>query len=324
MFSSKLSVAFLIVLLLLSISHCRGQQASLSKLKLPPVISDHMVLQNGQADPVWGSAVAGTPITVEFVDPQNKTLASAQAVTGADGKWLAKIPPLQTGATGEIHIRAGTEAPVVIHDVLVGEAWLCSGQSNMSYSFKAPNMHPDWFAQAQQEATDAQVPSVTMEAMAAPAHGRSARPTRSETVPPLPGISAWPLHDKLHCPVGLIVAACPGTPVESWMPRTALDNDPVGQAVEKRYDVVAAPFPTSPKLTGPLTPRGSRPTPRPSSRRKTKARVRKIPAIRPWSPGATPAGSNGSSPTASKAPSGSRPMVTWRPTMWANPRNTAT
>ncbi len=247
MFFSKLPAAFLIVLLLLPISHCRGQQASPSKLKLPPVMSDHMVLQNGQADAVWGSAVAGTSITVAFVDPQNKTLASAQAVAGADGKWLAKLPALQTGATGEIHVKAGTEAPIVIHDVLVGEAWLCSGQSNMSYTFKAPNMNPDKFAQAQQEATDARG---AIRYYGGDGRTGSWQIGTPDTIGNCSAV-AWyfgvALHDKLHCPIGLIIQAVGGTPVESWMPKTALDNDPIGQAVEKRYDVVAAPFPDQAK-----------------------------------------------------------------------------
>jgi sialate O-acetylesterase len=236
MSSLKRSLVLLSFVLTMAISSGHAQQPS--KLKVPLAFTDHMVLQNGVEDPVWGTALAGTMVKVDFLDAQNKNLASLQAVADSDGKWSVKLPPLTTGTTGELQIIAGTEAPVVVHDVVVGEAWLCSGQSNMGYTINSPNMPPEWVARAQQEATDAKGNIRFYD-------GKWEIGT-PDTVGRCSAV-AWnfavALHDKLHCPIGLLVEASPGTPVERWMPKAAVDATSVGPAIEKRYQDDAAKFP---------------------------------------------------------------------------------
>src|ERR1019366_614276 len=95
-------------------------------VKLPPVFSDHMVLQADFNVPVFGSAELGEQITVEF-NGQKKT-----ATTGKDGKWLARLDPLKAGGPFELKI-AGKNT-LVLKDVLVGEVWVAAGQSNMRFS----------------------------------------------------------------------------------------------------------------------------------------------------------------------------------------------
>ncbi len=97
-----------------------------SALRLPSVISDHMVLQAGKPVTLWGWAKAGEKITVEFAS-QTKT-----AKTGSDGRWQLTLEPLTASAASQA-LRVNH---AVIHDVIVGEVWLASGQSNMEMRIK--------------------------------------------------------------------------------------------------------------------------------------------------------------------------------------------
>ena len=103
-----------------------------AELKLPAIISDHMVLQQKQTNPIWGWDTPGTKVTVTF-DGQTK---SAEA--GADGKWTVKLDPVEANAQPQTITIEGTDKKE-IQDVLVGEVWMCSGQSNMGFT-----LHDDW------------------------------------------------------------------------------------------------------------------------------------------------------------------------------------
>jgi len=88
---------------------------------LPHIFGDHMVLQSGMADPVWGTASPGEKVEVKFAG-QDKT-----ATADATGRWEVKLDPLTASATaGEMTVSAPS-GTVTFTDVLVGETWLCSG-----------------------------------------------------------------------------------------------------------------------------------------------------------------------------------------------------
>ena len=93
-------------------------------ITLPPVISDHMVIQADTAAPIFGTAAPGEAITVEIKGQTQKTVADAS------GKWLVKLQPLAAGGPLELTV-SGTNT-ITVQDVLVGEVWLASGQSNMA------------------------------------------------------------------------------------------------------------------------------------------------------------------------------------------------
>lgn len=97
---------------------------SQAAVKLPPVISDHMVLQRDATTPIWGTAEPGEEISVSIAE-QTKT-----AKAGVDGRWQVKLDPLKV-ATGLTLMVKGTNN-LEINDVLVGDVWLGSGQSNMA------------------------------------------------------------------------------------------------------------------------------------------------------------------------------------------------
>ena len=95
--------------------------AAQASVKPASIFGDHMVLQRGMPLPVWGTADPGERVTVSFAG-QTRT-----APAGPDGKWMVRLNPLRASAAP----RSLTIGQVEITDVLVGEVWLCSGQSNM-------------------------------------------------------------------------------------------------------------------------------------------------------------------------------------------------
>src|ERR1044071_1664081 len=103
-----------------------------AELKLPAIIGDHMVLQQKQANPIWGWDTPGTKITVTFAGQ------TQSATAGSDGKWSVKLPAVPANATPQtLTIAASSKRE--IQDVLVGEVWMCSGQSNMGFK-----LNQDW------------------------------------------------------------------------------------------------------------------------------------------------------------------------------------
>ncbi len=100
------------------------------ELQAAHIFNDHMVLQREQAVPIWGVSSPGEHITVNFAGQTKSTLA------GADGKWMVKLDPLEASTKGRNMTISG-KTEVIISDILVGEVWICSGQSNMQFRVNA-------------------------------------------------------------------------------------------------------------------------------------------------------------------------------------------
>ncbi|PYS64869.1 MAG: sialate O-acetylesterase, partial [Acidobacteria bacterium] len=98
-----------------------GARANVS---LPDVISEGMVLQQGQAIPIWGKADPGEVVTVHFAGQSKKTIAAM------DGTWRVKLDPMRANATPATMIISGKNT-IELKNILIGEVWLVSGQSNM-------------------------------------------------------------------------------------------------------------------------------------------------------------------------------------------------
>lgn len=183
-----------------------GCGLSSAAMQLPPVFSDHMVLQAGRQVPVWGQASPGEKVEVS-TGGQTKA-----AVAGNDGKWLVQLDPLQSGEELTLHIKGGDGAEITISDVLAGEVWLCSGQSNMALPVaKAKD--------AAGEAAAADWPKIRM-----------FQPNKKWVVcsPQTAGaFSATAyyfgreIHQKTGSPVGLLNVSSGGTPIELWTSREA-------------------------------------------------------------------------------------------------------
>ena len=102
-----------------------GGLASLNAaIRLPAIFGDHMVVQRSRPVAVWGWADLGETVTVALAGQ------SATAEAGPDGKWQARLGPLVASGTAQDMTVTGTSR-IVLHDVLIGDVWVCSGQSNM-------------------------------------------------------------------------------------------------------------------------------------------------------------------------------------------------
>ena len=107
-----------------------GSAPAEADVSLPRVFGDHMVLQQGMPLKVWGKAEPGEQVTVSLAGQQ------ASAAADGQGRWRVEIQPLQAGG-GPLTLTAAGKNTVTVNDVLVGEVWVCSGQSNMEWSVNA-------------------------------------------------------------------------------------------------------------------------------------------------------------------------------------------
>jgi sialate O-acetylesterase len=181
-------------------------------VRLPAVFSDHMVLQQGALVPVWGWAAAGEEVTVSIAGQAKKASANAE------GKWSLKLDPLAAG--GPLTLTVQGANMLAVKDVLVGEVWLGSGQSNMAMTVnRALNF--------EEEKSAAHLPQVRMFTVARGASAKAKDDCQGSWVvctPETVGLFSATayffgreLHKTLGTPVGLINSSVGGTPIESWI-----------------------------------------------------------------------------------------------------------
>jgi sialate O-acetylesterase len=219
-----------VAVLLLCVSLLRAEQPAAQALKVPAIIGSNMVLQRDVPVPIWGFAPAGEQVSVKF---QGQT---KQATTDAGGKWMVKLDPLKPGEPSEMTIAGKTT--VSLQNVLVGEVWLCSGQSNMEWTLRN-SQHAEKFS------AEAQYPSIRLFTVK--------KRNTDEPVSELEGkwVECTPeqalnfsavgfhfgreLHQTLGVPVGLINSSWGGTPVEAWTARRFLEKDPEQRRLLDEY-----------------------------------------------------------------------------------------
>lgn len=184
------------------------------------LFTDHAVLQRDRDVPVWGTARPGEAITVTFADHEAKTTA------GNDGRWMVKLPPMKASAEGRTLIIAG-DYTIQIKDVLVGEVWLASGQSNMQWSVK-DSTHPQ---ETISGATDANLRLYTVPRRGAEAPESDPQgnwdPCSPDVIPGFSAVAyafAKDLRKALDVPVGIISTNYGGTPAEAWTSRAKLES----------------------------------------------------------------------------------------------------
>ncbi|RAK69335.1 sialate O-acetylesterase [Hymenobacter edaphi] len=198
--------------------------AAHAAVRLPRLISDGMVLQRGAAVPVWGWADRGEAVTLSF---QGKTY---RATAGQDGKWHVQLPALKPGGPYSMSIKASNQLEV--KDILVGDVWLCSGQSNMELPMaRVKDKYPEVIAQSA-NAQIRQFDAPTRYSFRGPAadlpSGRwtAADPKSVLQFTAVGYFFARELHARYKVPIGLIRAAVGGSPAESWLSAEALKAFP--------------------------------------------------------------------------------------------------
>lgn len=211
-----------------------------AEVKLASVFSDHAVLQRDAAVPVWGTARRGEKITVTF---RGQTLATK---ADRDGRWRVDLAPMPSQPYPADLVVDGSNT-ITLRDILVGDVWLCSGQSNMEWPVRlADNAATEvatarfplirHFKVAQQTAHDE--PAATIQG--------SWAVCSSDTAPHFSAVGfffARELHRDLGVPVGILNVTWGGTPIESWLSPAIVAGTPHAASVAKAWEQTVAEYP---------------------------------------------------------------------------------
>ncbi|MBB4080982.1 sialate O-acetylesterase [Lewinella aquimaris] len=189
-----------------------------AKVRLPDILTDHMVLQRDQEVPIWGWADPGVTVTVTFAGQIHRTQADEA------GNWSVRLTPLQASNKPRNLIITDSDT-LTLSDILVGEVWLCTGQSNMQWRLLES-------AGGEEAIAAADHPEVRLYNVSrSVAFGREAgklgewQPCTSESVASFSGVGYFfglELYRRLGIPVGLINASYGGSQAEAWTPRDYL------------------------------------------------------------------------------------------------------
>jgi len=232
---------------LLPLMRCAGVLAGLlcgcsvrADVQLPALFGDHMVLQQKQTIPVWGKADPGESVTV--------TLGKRHATTvaGVDGTWRVRLAALSVAKPLTLTIMG--KNTVTVNDVLLGEVWLCSGQSNMQFGLKGAN-------NAETEIAAANYPTMRMFAVNAPVaqtpqaevkgHWIVCSPQTAGDFTAVGYLFGREILQTRHIPVGLLHVSQGWTPAESWMSAEMIRANPDTAYIADRWEKIAKDYPAA-------------------------------------------------------------------------------
>jgi sialate O-acetylesterase len=200
--------------------------AAHADVQFHPLFTDHAVLQRGKPLPVWGTADPGEEVVILLKSAANS--AGARVTAGLDGRWMVKLPEQQAGGPYTLSAQ-GKANTATLKDILVGEVWVCSGQSNMEWPLRAS-------FEADKAITAAANPMLrlfTVPKKTATEPQKTVQGEWKECTPEtVPGFSAVAyyfgrdLQKALGVPVGLIHTSWGGTPAEAWTSKESLNAEP--------------------------------------------------------------------------------------------------
>jgi sialate O-acetylesterase len=204
--------------------------------RLPHIFSDHMVFQRELPIAVWGWADPGERVSV--------TLAShaRTVVAGVDGHWSVSLPAMQAGGPFTVVVRG--KKRILFKDVMIGEVWIASGQSNMTYALSGATG-------AAEEIPRANYPNIrlftvpkkialTPQDDTLPAHWQICSPDTAKSFSAVGYFFARDLHKALGVPVGIILSAWPGTLGEEWTDAKSLVAEPILRPIVERWNSAPA------------------------------------------------------------------------------------
>jgi sialate O-acetylesterase len=231
---------FKVSILIIALFFCKAVSA---KITVPALIGDNMVLQQQSTPALWGNANANAMVTI--ITSWNKKVYNVKA--GADGAWKINVVTPVAGGPYEISLSDGEK--LTLKNVMIGEVWFCSGQSNMEMALRG-NSSP--ILNANEIILNADNPALrlfTIKTLArltpqTEINGQWNEST-SESARNFSAIAyqfGEMLQKKLHVPIGLIVSSVGGTMIEAWMSKTSLAAYPEVKVPEKIDDTVKQPF----------------------------------------------------------------------------------
>lgn len=203
-------------------------QSCEAKVSLAGPFSDHMVLQRQAPIAVWGTASPGSVVGVRLGDKK------AVSYPGADGKWQTLLDAMEAGGPYELTVVSDNK--IVLKDVMVGEVWLASGQSNMvltnnDIGYKVDGAFSGSIRFISLPPVTSSVPETRIEA------GWQILDKNSQgACSAIAAAFALDLQKELSVPVGIIVSAVGGSRVQSWVSRSGLETFPDGKSVAEKLD----------------------------------------------------------------------------------------
>lgn len=193
-------------------------------VRLPRLIGNNMVLQRDAPLRIWGWAAPGEAVQVDFIQQQFHT------TTGSNGKWAITIPPQKAG--GPYDMRISGSNILQLDNILIGDVWLCSGQSNMELSMERLK---DKYPQLIATASNPQIrqfnvsTTITWDGPQEDYKTGSWQLLSPQTIPGFTAVGyffASELYQRYHIPIGIIKCAAGGSTAEAWMDEQALQPFP--------------------------------------------------------------------------------------------------
>lgn len=208
-------------------------ETAFCRVRLPLLLSDGMVLQRGEGAKIWGWADTDEKVTVNF----NGGTYSDTA--GKDGKWSVKLSALKAGGPYSMEINGSNR--ITLKDILIGEVWVCSGQSNMDLPMaRVEERYADVIANSDNQAIhrffvskryDFNTPQEDLQS----GSWESANPETVLRFTATGYFFAKSLHEKYKVPIGLIHASVGGSPAEAWLSEDALKEFPAHLETAKKF-----------------------------------------------------------------------------------------
>lgn len=202
-------------------------------VSLPSVIGSHMVLQRNNECPIWGWASPGEAVTVKFAGQKHSTTADA------DGNWMVRLKKMKANSEPQTLTIAGNNT-LTLEDILVGEVWLCSGQSNMEwYVSQSDNAQAEIAAANNPRIRHIKIPhrpSIKPEKNV-PSDGWKL--TTPQNVPTFTAVGYYfgrELQKELDVPIGLIGSNWGGTRIEPWTPPVGFQKTPALADITSKLD----------------------------------------------------------------------------------------
>ncbi|SIS49028.1 sialate O-acetylesterase [Zobellia uliginosa] len=191
------------------------------QIKVAHIFGSHMVLQRNQNNPIWGTASVGEKITISFAG------SSYQTVADKNGDWRVKLDALKAGGPYSLTVQGKNK--ITFEDILIGEVWICTGQSNMQWSVENSN-------DAEIEVLSADYPEIRL--FSIPLVGSPEKQSEikdstwvacsPKTIPKFSAAGYFfgrKLHKALNVPIGLINASWGASSLETWIPREAIEEN---------------------------------------------------------------------------------------------------
>lgn len=195
-----------------------------TELKLPQLISDGIVLQRDRNVNIWGWAAPGETVTVDFLGQTFRTTVDE------DGKWCVVLPPQKAGGPYEMKIESGT--CITVKDILIGDVWVCSGQSNMVLPMsRVSDLYAEDIARSHNPGIrlftvpDRYDFNIVQEDLQS-GEWEKANPESILRFTATGYFFAKALFERYHVPIGLINASVGGSPVEAWLSGESLKKFP--------------------------------------------------------------------------------------------------